>query len=55
MQNQKIRFTYITGKLSATLIIPLELAKKNGLNTPSDVIVEETDDGILIKKRSDEV
>ncbi|MGI0021574.1 MAG: AbrB/MazE/SpoVT family DNA-binding domain-containing protein [Nitrososphaeraceae archaeon] len=51
-ENQKVRFTYLTGKLSATLIIPLEVAKKNGLNKPSDVIVEETENGILIKKKS---
>ena len=50
MEDDKIiRFTYLTGKLSATLIIPIEIAKKHGLTKSSNVIVEEIEKGILIK------
>lgn len=52
-ENQKIPFTYLTGKLSATLIISMEIAKRNGLEKPTDVIVEETENGILIKKKQE--
>lgn len=50
-ENKEIRFTYITGKLSVTLILPLEIVKKNGLHKASDVIVEETERGILIRNK----
>lgn len=50
MLNEKIRFTYLTGKLSATLIIPIEIAKKHGLTKASNITVEETREGLLIKK-----
>jgi hypothetical protein len=43
---------WMTNKVSSTLIIPTEIAKKYGLNEPSHVVVEERPDlnGILIKK-----
>lgn len=47
---KKITHTFLSGKLSSTLIIPIETARKYGLDKPSNVIVEEMDDGILIKK-----
>jgi adenosine deaminase len=47
---KRITHTYLSGKLSTTLIIPIETARKYGIDKPSNVIVEETDDGILIKK-----
>jgi hypothetical protein len=50
MLNEKIRFTYLTGKLTATLILPMEVAKKHGLTKASDITVEETSEGLLIKK-----
>jgi hypothetical protein len=34
--------------------MPLDIAKGNELNKPSDVIVEESGDRILIKKKSNE-
>ena len=46
---QKIHFTFLTGRLNATLIIPIEIAKKNGLTVASNVIVEETENRLLIK------
>jgi hypothetical protein len=47
---KEIRKTFLSGKLSATLIIPIETARKYGLQDPSHVIVEERPDGILIRK-----
>lgn len=49
MHEQNFQFTYITGRLSATLIIPIEIARKYGLSNPSYVIVKETENGILIE------
>jgi hypothetical protein len=42
--------TFLLNKVSATLIIPAETARKYGLENPSHVIVEETETGILIRK-----
>ena len=47
---KKIKGVYLTGKISSTLIIPIEIARKYGLDRPSNVVVEETDSGILIRK-----
>jgi hypothetical protein len=41
---------FLSGRLSATLIIPIEMARRHGLEKPSHVIVEERQEGILIKK-----
>ena len=41
--SKKITSTFLSGKLSATIVIPIEIARKYGLDRPSDVIVEETD------------
>jgi hypothetical protein len=50
IKGKKIRKTLLSGKLSATLIIPIEVARKYGLERPSHVVVEEIDEGILIRK-----
>jgi bifunctional DNA-binding transcriptional regulator/antitoxin component of YhaV-PrlF toxin-antitoxin module len=51
MSNAKeVSKIFLTNKISATLIIPIELARRNGLSEPSHVIVEETPQGILIRK-----
>jgi hypothetical protein len=42
--------TWLTGQKSCTLIIPRETARKYSLDEPSHVIVEETAEGILIRK-----
>jgi hypothetical protein len=47
---KEITKTFLTGKLSATLVIPIEIARRNGLEKPAHVIVEERPEGILIKK-----
>jgi hypothetical protein len=41
---------YLTNKVSATLIIPIAMARRKGLDQPTHITVEEVDDGILIKK-----
>jgi len=46
----RITHTFISGKRSTTLIIPIEIARKYGFNKPTDVIIEDTDSGILVKK-----
>ncbi len=47
---KQIRKTFLSGKLSATLVISIEVARKYGLEKPSHVVVEENADGILIRK-----
>ena len=47
---KKLTHIFLSGKLSATLIIPISIARKYGLDRPSNVLVEEREDGILIKK-----
>lgn len=54
-QNEPIRGlskVWLTNKISATLIIPIDLARKYDLNEPSRVVLEERPEekGILIKK-----
>ncbi|MDR4490056.1 MAG: AbrB/MazE/SpoVT family DNA-binding domain-containing protein [Candidatus Nitrosocosmicus sp.] len=45
-----IKTIFLSGKISSTLIIPKEIARKYGLDEPSNVILEESENGILIKK-----
>jgi hypothetical protein len=47
---KKITHTYMSGRLSATLIIPIDTARKYGLDKPANVVVEEKEEGILIRK-----
>ena len=46
---KKVTHVFLSGKLSSTLIIPIDTARKYGLDKPSNVVVEEREDGILIK------
>jgi hypothetical protein len=41
---------YLSNGLSSTLVIPIQLARKYQIDKPSYVTVEETREGILIKK-----
>ena len=50
IRHKKITHTFLSGRLSSTLIIPIETARKYGLDQPSNVIVEEREEGILIRK-----
>lgn len=47
---RQISKIFIAGKISACLIIPIEIARRHGLEKPADVIVEERPNGILIRK-----
>jgi hypothetical protein len=49
-ETKQVKKIFLTNKISATLIIPIELARRHGLNEPSHVLVEETSQGILIRK-----
>jgi len=49
-RDKRVTSTFLSGKLSATLVIPIEIARRQGLEQPSQVVVEETDKGILIRK-----
>jgi hypothetical protein len=49
-ENKEVTKTFLSGKLSATLIIPIEMARRHGLEKPSHVVVEEKPEGILIRK-----
>lgn len=49
-KHKTVTHTFLSGKLSATLIIPITIARKYGLDQPSNVIVEEREEGILLKK-----
>ena len=46
---KKITHVFLSGKFSSTIIIPIDTARKYGLDKPSNVVVEEREDGILIK------
>lgn len=46
---KEITHTFISGKLSTAIIIPKNIARKYKIDKPTNVIVEETEDGILIK------
>jgi bifunctional DNA-binding transcriptional regulator/antitoxin component of YhaV-PrlF toxin-antitoxin module len=47
---RQVTKTFLSGKLSATLIIPIEIARRHGLEKPAHVVVEETAKGILIRR-----
>jgi hypothetical protein len=47
---KKITHTFLSGKVSATIILPIGIARKYGLDKPSNVVVEEMDTGILIRR-----
>jgi hypothetical protein len=46
----KIQHTWISSGKACTMIIAKELAIKHGLTEPSNVILEDRPDGILIRK-----
>lgn len=50
MADKNIAPIFLSNKISATLIIPIDLARKKGLDRPAHVILEETEKGILIRK-----
>jgi len=48
--DKQIIKTWLAGQCSCTLVIPKGFAKEYGLDEPSNVIVEKTPKGLLIKK-----
>jgi hypothetical protein len=50
-QNQKkIAPIFLSNGLSSTVIIPIELARKCAIDRPSHITIEDTQNGIRIKK-----
>jgi hypothetical protein len=50
-ENQKkIASIFMSNGISSTVIIPIELARKYDIDRPSHVTIEDTENGILIKK-----
>lgn len=47
---KKIKHTFLSGNISSTLVIPIDTAHKYGLDKSANVVVEERDEGILIRK-----
>jgi len=47
---KKITHVFLSGKLSSMLIIPIDIARKKGLDKPTNVVVEEMGDGVFIRK-----
>jgi hypothetical protein len=47
---KKVTHTFLSGRLSATLIIPIDTARRYGLDRPANVVVEEREEGIFIRK-----
>lgn len=51
LENQKkIASIFISNGISSTVIIPIELARKYAIDRHSHVTIEDTQDGILIRK-----
>jgi hypothetical protein len=49
-RRKEIAPIFLSNKISSTLIIPISIARRYGLDKPSHVILEEKEEGILIKK-----
>lgn len=49
-EQKRVTHTFLSGKLSSTLIIPIDTARRYGLDKPANVVVEEKPEGILIKR-----
>jgi len=50
VKEKGISKVWLTNKISATLIIPIGIARRHRLNDSCHVTVEETNDGILVRK-----
>jgi hypothetical protein len=47
---KRISQTYLSGGLSCTVVIPIDLARKYHIDKPANVTFEESNQGILIKR-----
>jgi hypothetical protein len=50
MTDTKLSKVFLSGRLSSTVIIPIQMARKHGLDKFAYVTFEDSDEGILIKK-----
>ena len=50
LETKQVTKTYLSGTHSCVLVIPKDIARKYKIDTPSHVVIEPTDQGILIKK-----
>jgi hypothetical protein len=50
LEKKEITKIFLSNRISATLIIPIEIARRHGLEKPSHVIVEERPEGILVRR-----
>jgi hypothetical protein len=49
-QRKKVTSIFLTGKVSATMVIPIETARKYSLEEGTHVVLQETPEGILLRK-----
>jgi hypothetical protein len=47
---KEVTKTFLSGKLSATLVIPIEIARRHKLEKPAHVVIEERPGGIFIRR-----
>lgn len=47
---KKLVTVFLINGRSSTVIIPIKLARKYGIDKPSHVFIQDTDNGILIRK-----
>jgi hypothetical protein len=47
---KKIAPIFMSNKISSTLIIPIKIARRYGMDKPTNVVIEEKEDCILIRK-----
>lgn len=47
---KEVKRIFLSGKLSATLVIPIEMARRHGLEDHQHVVLEEKPEGILIRR-----
>jgi hypothetical protein len=50
VQNKEVTRTYLSGTHSCVLVIPKDIARRYKIDNPSHVVVEGTQEGILIKR-----
>ena len=49
---KEITRTWLSGNSSCTLVLPKDFAREYGLDQPAHVIIQKTQEGLLIKKLS---
>jgi hypothetical protein len=47
---KNIAQAYASGKYSTLIVIPIEVARRHRIDKPTNVVVEETKEGILLRK-----